>query len=295
MKTVRSRNPVGRGYRLSIAIPASLVSDVPHLREKTAKIGLVGRAAAIFCVDEIIVFRDLPEVDQSRDTRLVATILSYMETPQYLRKRLFKIRPELRYAGILPPLRTPHHPLPDSMKDLTVGEFREGVPTSLTKGGTLVDIGVKHPAFVPKTRLPLNKRVTLRIRDLGKHPKATRVSRNDIKEYWGYQVTVSNAPLGKVSKNKAFDLILATSRLGTPMTKIVKALRNRWRVSRKILVAFGAPTEGLYQILEREQLDLEEVADYVVNTIPNQGTETVRTEEAIYASLAFLNSLGTTV
>jgi len=294
MKTVRSRNPTARGYKLSIAIPASLVSDVPHLREKTSKIGLVGRAAAIFCVDEIIIFRDLPEVDQNGDTHLVATILSYMETPQYLRKKLFKIRPELRYAGILPPLRTPHHPLPDSTKDLTVGEFREGVPTSLTKGGTLVDIGVKHPVFVPRTRLPLNKRLTLRITDLGKHPKATQASRNDIKEYWGYQVTVSNAPLGKLLKNETFDLILATSRLGTPMTKIVKALRNRWRMSRKILVAFGAPTEGLFQILEREKLDLEEFADYIVNTIPKQGTETVRIEEAIYASLALLNSLSTT-
>ena len=293
MKTVRSRNPPRRNYRLSIAIPASLVSDVPHLREKTSKIGLVGRAAAIFCVDEIIVFRDLPEVDQHRDTHLVATILSYMETPQYLRKRLFKIRPELRYAGILPPLRTPHHPLPDSTKDLTVGEFREGVPTSLTENGTLVDIGVKPPILVPRIRLPINKRLTLRITDLGKHPKATRASRDDIKEYWGYQVTVSNAPLGKTLKNETFDLILATSRLGTPMPKIVKALRNRWRKSRKILVIFGAPTEGLFQILEREQLDLEEVADYVVNTIPNQGTETVRTEEAIYASLTLLNNLST--
>jgi hypothetical protein len=282
---------VERGYRLSIAIPASLVADVPHLREKTSKIGLVGRAAAIFRVDEIVVFRDLPEVDQRRDTRLVATILSYMETPQYLRKRLFKIRPELRYAGVLPPLRTPHHPLPDRVRDLTVGEFREGVPTSLTKGGTLVDIGVKHPVLVPGTRLPINERLTLRITDLGKHLKATRACRDDIKEYWGYQVTVSNAPLGEMLKNITFDLILATSRLGTPMPKIVKALRNRWRKSRKILVAFGAPTEGLYQILEREQLDLEEVADYIVNMIPNQGTETVRTEEAIYASLALLNSL----
>ena len=81
---------------LSVAIPSSMVSDVPHLREKSSKIGLVGRAAAIFCVDEIIIYRDLPEVDQSRDADLIATILSYMETPQYLRRRLFKIKPELR-------------------------------------------------------------------------------------------------------------------------------------------------------------------------------------------------------
>ena len=40
--------------KLSIAIPASVVSDTPHLREKTSKIGLVGRAVAIFRVDEIV-------------------------------------------------------------------------------------------------------------------------------------------------------------------------------------------------------------------------------------------------
>jgi len=33
------------------------------------------------------------------------------------------------------------------------------------------------------------------------------------------------------------------------------------------------------------------VTDFTVNTIPDQGTETVRTEEALYASLAILNTI----
>ena len=290
---VHVHGPTRLNYELSIAIPTSLVSDVPHLREKTSKIGLVGRAAAIFCVDEIIIFSDLPEVDQSRDSDLVATILSYMETPQYLRKRLFKIKPELRYAGILPPLRTPHHPLSGRTKDLTVGEYREGVAVSLTKGGSLVDIGVERRVLVPHTQLSPNTRVTVRIAKLGKHPKATLTSHGDIKKYWGYRVTVSDVPFGRMIKKRAFDLVVATSRQGTPLAEVMKDLRKRWRKSRKILVAFGAPTEGLYQILEREHLKLDRVADYTINTIPNQGTETVRTEEAIYASLALLNLTAT--
>ncbi len=84
--------------------------------------------------------------------------------------------------------------------------------------------------------------------------------------------------------------MIATSRRGTVFTEVMRDLAGRWRKSRKILVAFGAPTQGLYEILEREHLRLDEVADYTVNTIPNQGTETVRTEEAIYASLALLNA-----
>jgi predicted SPOUT superfamily RNA methylase MTH1 len=37
-------------------------------------------------------------------------------------------------------------------------------------------------------------------------------------------------------------------------------------------------------------LDLKSIVDFVVNTIPSQGTETIRTEEALIASLAVLNA-----
>jgi len=276
-------------YQLSIAIPASLVSDTPHLREKTMKIGLVGRAAAIFRVNEIIVFPDLPDVDQRRDASLIATILSYMETPQYLRKRLFKIKPELRYAGILSPLRVPHHPIKNRIKDLAVGEHREGVILSLTEAGSLVDIGVERPVLISNTELPLNTRVTVRVTKLGKHPRAVLASRDEIKAYWGYHVTVSDVPFGQLVKNKSFDLVIATSRYGTPFTEVAEELARYWKKSHKTLVAFGAPTQGLYEIVAHENLKLDEVAHFTVNTIPNQGTETVRTEEALYASLAILN------
>jgi len=276
-------------YELSIAMPASLISNVPHLREKTMKIGLVGRAASIFCVNEIIVFPDLPDTDQRRHADLIVTILSYMETPQYLRKRLFKIKPELRYAGILPPLRTPHHPLANRTKDLTVGEYREGAILSLSEAGSLVDIGVERPILIPNAELPPNTRVTVRVTKLGKRPRAALASRDEIKAYWGYRVTVSDVPFGQLVKSRSFDLVIATSRHGTPLMKVADELAKRWKKSRNILVAFGAPTKGLYDIVVRENLKLNEVAHFTVNTIPNQGTETVRTEEALYASLAILN------
>jgi len=280
--------PSKRSGELSVAIPASLVSDVPHLREKTFKIGLIGRAAAIFRVGEIIVFPDLPGVDQSRDANLISTILSYMETPQYLRKRLFKIRPELRYAGVLPPLRTPHHPVSDRTEHLTIGEYREGIVTSSFKGGSFVDIGVERPVLVPNARPLIETRVTVRITQLGKRPKAALASRDEVKTYWGYRVTVSDVPFGRLVKNRSFDLVIATSRYGTPIMSVIDELVRRWERSRTILVAFGAPAEGLYEIVARERLKLDEVAHFVVNTIPGQGTETVRTEEAVYATLACL-------
>jgi len=283
--------PMKRRSKLSVAVPASLVSDVPHLREKTFKIGLIGRALAIFRIDEVVIFHDRPDKDQSREINLIASVLSYMETPQYLRKNLFKISPELRYAGVLPPLRTPHHPLKNRKKELKVGEFREGAVVEASSRGTFVEIGVEEPVLIPDVQVQANMRVTVKILEGGEHPKATMTNPDDIKVYWGYMVTASKAPFGRMVREKPFDLVIATSRRGEPFTKVVNDVLRVWEKSKNVLVAFGSPTQGLHEIVRQENLKLSDVADFVVNTIPNQATETVRTEEALYATLAALNLL----
>ncbi|MGQ9506568.1 MAG: putative RNA uridine N3 methyltransferase [Candidatus Bathycorpusculaceae bacterium] len=275
--------------RISIAIPASVVSDTPHLREKTAKVGFIGRAAAIFRVDEIIIYPDNIKVDQKNEMNLVVTLLSYMETPQYLRKRLFKLKPELRYAGILPPLRTPHHPLKRKIKNLKLGEYREGVTLSKTKEGTLIDIGVEQPALLANKQLPPQKRVTVKITKTEKRVEVELTNRNEIPEYWGYTVTIEPKSFSALLKREVFDLTIATSKYGPPLAGVAEKLFEKWRKANKILLAFGAPTKGLYEIAKNEGLNLDEIVDFVVNTIPMQGTETVRTEEALVASLAALN------
>ena len=279
-----------RKTELAIAIPASLVSDISHLREKTARIGMIGRGAAIFRVNEVIIFLDDPTVNQTRDVNLMSMILSYMETPQYLRKYLFGVKPELRYAGILPPLRTLHHPVIKKLRDLKVGEFREGVIVSRVKEGVLVDIGVERPFLVKDKDIKLNKRVTVRIAALSQKPEATIVNRREVQTYWGFQVTAADMPLGQVVKQRGFDLVIATSRLGTPFANIKDAILTRWKNAHQVLVAFGAPARGLYDIVRLENIVLDQIANFVVNMIPSQGTETARTEEAVYASLAVLNA-----
>jgi len=275
--------------KLSIAVPASVVSDVPHLREKTSKIGLIGRAAAIFRIDEIIIYPDNPKVNQTAEMDLINILLAYMETPQYLRKRLFRLRPELRYVGVLPPLRTPHHPLNRKMKNLKVGEYREGAVVSQTKEGTLLDIGVEHPALIANKQFPISERITVKIIKIGKRVEVELANRNEVPKYWGYVITVEKHPFGKLVKSRGFDLTIATSKYGVPLADVTEEIAEKWKRAKTILVGFGAPTQGLYEILENEGTSLESVVDFVVNTIPMQGTETVRTEEALIASLAILN------
>jgi len=281
--------PLKRPFSLAIAIPASLTSDIPHLREKTLRIGLIGRGAAIFRVDEIIIYPDRLNESQKTDIRLIQTVLSYMETPQYLRRRLFKIVPELQYAGTLPPLRTPHHPMANKTENLGIGEYREGAVISHSNGDSLVDVGVEQPAVVQGTKLKIDARVTVKITDLGRCLRAVLVDSKEIKIYWGYRVSISDVSIRQLLKNGQFDLVIATSRRGKPVAAVLDELRERWKNSHSTLVAFGAPTQGLYEIADREHIKLDDLADFVVNTIPNQATETVRTEEAVYATLSILN------
>jgi len=270
-------------------VPASFIGDTPHLREKTYKVGLIGRAAAIFKVEEIVVYPDLLGRDQTRETELISSILSYMETPQYLRRYLFRLDMDLRYVGILPPLRTPHHPTARQALNLRVGDLRDGVVTG--GHGDEVDIGVETPAILRGRRWRQGDRVTVRVVEVGRTPRVMAINRGEIRAYWGYRVTVSSLRLGAYIRKSALDLVVATSKYGRSLAETASQLRDRWQATRRKLVVFGSPGEGLKEILSHENLKLEDVADFTVNAVPGQGTETVRTEEAVYISLAGLLSV----
>jgi methyltransferase len=275
--------------KLSIAIPASAIADTPHLREKTAKVGLIGRAAAIFRVNQIIVYPDTKGVDQRRDLDFIALLLNYLETPQYLRKRLFKLEADLEFAGILPPLRTPHHPISGKTKHLKVGEYREGVVLSETKEGLIVEIGVQQPALLRQKGFVVGNRLTLQVVNIGKQIEVQAANREDVPQYWGYNVQVANRSFSQMVQTGGFDLRIATARIGDSFMDVASRIGEKWRSSQSVLVAFGAPSRGLHEIVQDEGLKLGEIVDFIVNTVPNQGTATVRMEEALLASLAILN------
>ena len=83
--------------KVSVFIPNSFLAETKDLKLKTSKVGLIGRALALFEVDEVVVYKDLsiPDSEQTEDGDFIAEILNYMDTPQYLRKKAIPIKPEL--------------------------------------------------------------------------------------------------------------------------------------------------------------------------------------------------------
>jgi len=279
--------PARRKCALSIAIPASIVSDVPHLREKTAKIGLLARGAAIFRVEEIVVYLDYGAKDCKEAQKLVCKILEYVSSPQYLRKHLFRKEPELRFAGILPPLRTPDHPLAVRMSGLRAGEYREGIVLTSDREGSLVDIGVEHPLRVMRS-LRKGTRITTSITDPARGIGDV-VDRDKLGTYWGFRVSAFESSLGNLLSSKRYGAAIATSKHGKNVVEIWETLSQLFACSKNALLIFGSPNEGVASILARENVNLEGAVDVVVNTVPLQGTATIRTEEAVIASLAVFN------
>lgn len=94
---------------------------------------------------------------------------------------------------------------------------------------------------------------------------------------------------GEFLESRKFDLTVGTSKLAPRFQDCAGALASRWHKASRILLMFGAPTRGLFDIAKDEGVRLDALVDFVLNTVPEQGTETVRTEEALLATLAILN------
>ncbi|MEM2934492.1 MAG: putative RNA uridine N3 methyltransferase [Methanocellales archaeon] len=272
------------GAKLTLLIPSSLTMEKEDLKIKTYKIGTIARAAAIYRVDKIIIYQDR-EFD---DSKFISTILRYAETPQYLRKYLFPRSEILRYAGVIPPLRTQHHPL--GSESSSIGDIREGIIRDVgSDGSAWVEIGLECPALLRNSgKARKGERLTIKI--FSREPLEVKVARQDeIPPNWGYRVEIGSS-LGKIL-SKSEDLVIATSKKGEAvnlklLSKIAQEIKNR-----SISIAFGSPTRGLTEILRDEGIELSNVSDYILNTIPNQGAQTVRSEEAIHSTLALLNAL----
>ncbi len=279
------------GKNLTIAIPASIITSTPHLREKTAKIGLIGRTAAIFRVDKIIIFSDIPKKSQSTEIDLIVTLLKYMDTPQYLRKKLFGLDTKLKFAGILPPLRTPNHPLISKSRKIKSGEYREGIIIKKVKEGMLIEIGVEKLALLRERQWLVGDRVTSQIIKTENRIEVQIVNKEEIPFYWGFSVAPEKKSLSNLIANNNFDLIIGTSKKGIDFNSNLSEIVKKYKKAKNIIIEFGAPNRGLLEIAIDEGIDIRKHTDFLVNTIPKQGTETIRTEEAVIATLAIFNSL----
>jgi predicted SPOUT superfamily RNA methylase MTH1 len=276
---------------LWVAIPDSAISEEQTARDKNLKIANFARACSIFRVKTIFIYHDSLSKSQKDDFKLIKIILQFLDTPQYLRRYLYPHMDELKYAGILPPIQTPHHKAKENLKYIRVGDVRVAVIVKV-KGQYFAEVGLDFPVPFAGSAHEGEK---INVKFISAYPnlKAIKARDADIKEYWGYEVkeVMSLSKLITAIENTQ---VIITSRKGTYFRKVETKLLERIKNAKNLLIIFGAPRHGVQEILFKEGFNLKSV-EFIVNMFPDQGTETVRLEEAIIGTLAILNhSFGTT-
>ncbi|PFH58585.1 hypothetical protein XA68_13487 [Ophiocordyceps unilateralis] len=301
----------GRDWTLSVAIPSSILTNLATADQRVAAPGRIARALAVFAVDEVVVFDDSPLSMRPRRTdpaaytgdtdpcHFLAHIFSFLEAPPFMRKALFPLHPNLRLTALLPSLDMPHHPNP---KEWT--SYREGVTVAAGKNGTLVDVGLDEPVEIEE-KIPPKTRLTLRFADDEAqrpecvHPSAPRTEGG---YFWGYSVRKCaslSAVFTESPYDNGYDVSIGTSERGSPLSKAFPSSSATPLAFKHLLVVFGGPRGLEFAAMNDEELSgrgvqgpkTKELFDHWVNVLPNQGSRTIRTEEAVFIALTALRGL----
>lgn len=262
-----------RRQRLLVLLPASVLSVEQDLRDKTYKAGIISRALAIFRVDEVRIYLD--EDSTKDDQELLAELLSYQVVPPHLKKKVVGISNNLKYAGVMPPLNLPNHMPP---KQPRVGDIIDVLITSKKGAECSAYLGDAGEGTLRPCTVDKGSIVTVRVTGVSKELTLEPSSWGNI--YTGYTIKRSGRLIDELQKLKSEGFsIIGTSKYGTTSYSILKDLPKR-----PVTLVVGGPKSGLLQYSP------ERLYDIIVNAAPLQGTETVRSEEALLASLTILNA-----
>lgn len=269
--------------RLVVGVPTSILSVESGLLLRTLRAYQIIRYSSIFGVDEIVLYYDgtIPLKKHEIFARFIRKLWKYLTTPPYLRKRLIPLQKELKYVGLLPPLRLEVF---DVSQKGTMGEKRLGY--IYMRGGILyADIGLGKP-FKVVNKCDVDKVCLVEIIDL--ENRVVKCISEHEKYYLGPSLVVMDSLRQLLDTYiRGGYMVIATSRYGRiPSISEAGSLVRR---SNRILIIFGGPRYGLYDIAKREGFKLEDIVKYIWNTIPGQKVKTVRSEEALIATLALVN------
>lgn len=326
------------------------------IEQKSSLAGSIARALAVFCVDEVIIFDDDEKSNNNNDnnnhdndddndtydspvtrtshqlsgndqktgftaysdpSHYLAHVLSYLETPPYLRKHLFPMHPNLRTAGLLPSLDMPHHLRANEWCDYRDGIVVSGLNNNSNNNGgggaSVVDTGLPQKVNITNSQLSQHSRVTVRFSSQEDTANAEAVDssapRTEAGYYWGYFVRRCQSLSSVFTEcpfDGGYDLSFGTSERGAPISRVIKQEDNDNETDtpptpeyKHLLVVFGG-VAGLETAVRNDRqlrdmgvrpTEAEKLFDYWVNLLPGQGSRTIRSEEAIWLGLTGLRGL----
>jgi len=272
--------PKRRSKDLLVAIPSSVLSTDQTLELKTIKASTVSRALAIFRVSGVLLYSGLE--DGGRDLGLLKNLLEYSLTPPHLKKKLYPVTGALRYAGLMHPLRLPNHEPPERP---VVGSVLDGYVTRCGPRRCLVYLGKLGNGIIENRGFKPGTVITVSIAGVRPNGRILLEPASWGDTYTGFHVyTTSDLEESLESLKESGLLIVGATREGRCGLEALRDLATRVGSLKGLVLVIGSPRHDIFDYAPSS------LFDYLVNTIPMQGTVSVRSEEAIYASLALINA-----
>ena len=276
-----------RGYE--VAIPDSYLYGVQTNIDRTMKVFQLSRTLSLFRINNIYIYHDKILNPDSYERQFLSTVLEYLDTPQYLRKKIYPMSEMLKSVGRLHPIRSPHHKDKVEVKYLKSGEIRVGLLEK--KGGILyVDVGLDSLINYHGKSHQVGKKINVKILRNSKQIHAVDVLERELSNtFWGYTVHHFTSLKNIIEKFSPSNLLLTLkdSKYFDRESMYSKMIKD-YKADSKVLVVFGSPKYGLDIIFDKEGIDIKKYLSY--DFFPYQGTQTVRLEEAILGVLSILNS-----
>lgn len=274
--------------KFDIAIPDSYLFGVKTDVDKTLKVFQLSRALSIFSVNNINIYHDKVLNPSNYERKFLSTILEYLDTPQYLRRKIYPRSDILNEVGRLHPIRSPHHKDKVDLKNLKSGDIRVGL-VERKEGQFYVDVGLESLIKYEGKFRQSGKKINVKLIRQNKQVVGVDVKDGELSNlFWGYSVH-HFTDLKKIMERYDPTTIILTSRYSKYFdeTELSSIGRKSSNINNIMLVVFGSPKYGLDVIFDTEGLDLKKYNSY--NFFPKQGTQTVRLEEAIFGVLSILN------
>jgi methyltransferase len=277
--------------KFDLAIPDSFLYGVMSEIDRTFKIFQLARALSIFRVEKLFIFHDRIINPKKNETDFIMTLLEYLDTPQYLRKKLYSKLDSLKYVGKLHPIRSPHHKDKIPLENIKHGEIRVGI---LEKKDNIffVDVGLDSLIKYQGKNKQQGKKIDVKLIKKNNFLIAMDIDPREINEiYWGYKIFYFNS-LHEILKKYQKSEIILTSRYSDNFkndSSFSINLKNNSKNSNSILIVFGSPKYGLNDLFIKEKLNISNYFSF--NFFPYQGTQTVRLEESIFGVLSIMNNL----
>ena len=193
----------------------------------------------------------------------------------------------LQYAGMLPPIQSPHHKKFLRTSEVANGEIRTGILLR-DRNSWVVDVGLDRTIpFVGRNEITrkTNFRLSVKKGQLVAEEINRKVSDT---EYWGYHI-IRIHTLSEIRRPTDVKFLI-TSRMGKPISLIYPSLTKILEKTSEVVLIFGSPRKEVWEIVNKNDGSLVN-SSLAINMFPLQGTNSVRLEEALLGSLAIVNSI----